>query len=284
MTNAKRIQIQADGGVLIGDDSGGDGPVIVAFPGLGDLRSEYGLLAPLLIEAGFRFISMDLRGHGESSVGFDSYTPEDVGRDAIAVLDQLGVDRATLMGTSFAAAAVFCAQALHPERIERIVVIGPFTRDMPADRWMRPLSRLLFNRLWGVAAWVSYWRSLFKDAPPADLAERAAAIRANLRESGRLEAVRAMMIATKQGAAEQLAHVTCPSVVIMGDKDPDFPDPAAEAERLAGSLGGPAAVHLIAGAGHYPQVEQPRRVADVILGASGARVPNGNRSQSAHAA
>ncbi|MFO7549180.1 MAG: hypothetical protein R6X29_09975, partial [Acidimicrobiia bacterium] len=51
---------------LAHDDSGGDGPLVVLLPGAGDLRSEHRFLAPPLVAAGYRVVTADLPGHGES--------------------------------------------------------------------------------------------------------------------------------------------------------------------------------------------------------------------------
>jgi pimeloyl-ACP methyl ester carboxylesterase len=47
-------------------------------------------------------------------------------------------------------------------------------------------------------------------------------------------------------------------LVVMGERDPDFADPAAEARWIAERLHGE--VVLVPGAGHYPQVEEPDTV------------------------
>ncbi|CAN5759832.1 hypothetical protein BH23CHL8_BH23CHL8_29140 [soil metagenome] len=49
----------------------------------------------------------------------------------------------------------------------------------------------------------------------------------------------------------------------MGDCDPDFPDPAAEAALIAERLD--ASVLLVPGAGHYPQAEYPEVVTPAVL-------------------
>ena len=54
-----------------------------------------------------------------------------------------------------------------------------------------------------------------------------------------------------------------PALVMMGTKDPDFPDPAAEARLVAGRLRGQ--VEMIDGAGHYPHAEVPDVAAPLIL-------------------
>jgi alpha-beta hydrolase superfamily lysophospholipase len=55
-------------GTLAYSDYGGSGQLALILPGMGALRSEYHYLAPKLSEAGFRALSVDLRGQGESSV------------------------------------------------------------------------------------------------------------------------------------------------------------------------------------------------------------------------
>ena len=57
-----------------------------------------------------------------------------------------------------------------------------------------------------------------------------------------------------------------PALVIMGSKDPDFPDPAAEARFTAEHLGGPAEVVMVEGVGHYPQAEALDEVAPAVAG------------------
>ena len=55
-------------------DDQGHGPLIPCVPGGGDLRSQYRFLTPQLVAAGYRVVTMDLRGQGESSVTWPEYT------------------------------------------------------------------------------------------------------------------------------------------------------------------------------------------------------------------
>jgi len=52
-------------------------------------------------------------------------------------------------------------------------------------------------------------------------------------------------------------------LVVMGEKDPDFPDPKAEAEWIAGTLHGE--VVMVPNAGHYPQSQRPDVTTDAVL-------------------
>jgi pimeloyl-ACP methyl ester carboxylesterase len=110
---------------------------------------------------------------------------------------------------------------------------------------------------------------------PADFDANEAALMTNLRESGRIRAIRQMMTASKAGIEARLGEVKVPALVAMGASDPDFTDPKAEAERQAAALGGNNRVVMIDGAGHYPQIEQPEATAQAIADFVGVEVPVG---------
>jgi pimeloyl-ACP methyl ester carboxylesterase len=78
-----------------------------------------------------------------------------------------------------------------------------------------------------------------------------------------MAALRAMFGADVSECEARMPSVATPALVIMGSRDPDFPDPAAEAELIAGRLRGD--VVMIDGAGHYPQAEFPEATAEAIL-------------------
>jgi pimeloyl-ACP methyl ester carboxylesterase len=259
--------LQREGGRLAYSDFGA-GPLVVCVPGLGDLREEYRFLTPRLVESGFRVISMDLRGHGESSTGWPDYSAEAIGDDIAALLDHLNAVDAVVIGTSMAAGSAAWAAPKAPDRISAVVLIGPFARDVGPD-WQRALLRGVFRivlaRPWGTSFWMRFWAGLFATTRPADFATYASALRNNLDEPGRLEALRAMMLGKSRWRIEaRLSEVRVPALVVMGSKDHDFSDPEAEAKLIARRLNGEVA--MIEGAGHYPHVEYPQRTGDKIIG------------------
>ena len=87
----------------------GEGPLVVCSPAMGDSRDAFAPFACRLVEAGFRVASADLRGHGDSSTGFDSYGDEPTAQDMLAVVDELGGGPAILAGASMSAAAATIA-------------------------------------------------------------------------------------------------------------------------------------------------------------------------------
>lgn len=240
----------------------GEGPLVVMLPGLGDLRQEYRFLAPLLADAGYTVVTADLRGHGESSVGWPRYDAQTVGEDLLALIDHLG-GPAFVVGNSFAAAAGVWAAAERPSAIAGLALLGPFVREQQTGLFTSLALKVMLNGPWRVRAWVAYHATLFKAGKPADYTEYGAALRRNLTEPGRFEATKALVFRSDEAVEARLAEVSVPVVVIMGDADPDFSEPEREAQEVAAALSGEYV--MLPGVGHYPQAEAPQATLDAIL-------------------
>ena len=256
----------------------GSGPLVVLVPGIGDTRVQYRFLVPELVAAGYRVVSMDLRGLGESSTGFSDYSAAAVGSDVVALLRALNAGPARLVGQSMAAGAVAWAAAEAPDHVESLVLIGPFVRDVPPTSWLQGALmdgavNAMLLRPWGAMAWSAYYDSLYPTAKPADMPAYRDALAANLAERGRLEALRAMMNASKADVDARLGQARARTLVVMGTKDPDFDGfvggQAGEARWVADRLGGE--VLMVEGAGHYPHAEMPDQVNPAIVRFLGGR-------------
>jgi pimeloyl-ACP methyl ester carboxylesterase len=252
--------LELPSGRIAYDDTGGPGPVIICVPGLGDLRQQYRYLRPLLVAGGFRVVTMDLRGMGESSTGWPSYTPANVGADIVAMIGHLRAPRVYIVGNSMAVGSAVWAAAEVPGRVAGLVLIDPFVGTEPdVSLAMRALMHVLFQRPWGPAVWRMYYKSLYKSAPPADLNHYANRLEENLSEPGRFDALKGMIWASQAPCAARLDQVRAPVLVVVGSEDSDFDDPVAQAHSVANRLHGK--VLIVPGAGHYPHVEYPQSVA-----------------------
>jgi pimeloyl-ACP methyl ester carboxylesterase len=240
-------------GIIAYDDMG-TGPLVVCVPGMGTTRGEYRFFAPRLAAAGFRVVTMDLRGHGESSANWPDYAVDALGSDVIALLRALESGPALLVGNSVGGGAAVWAAAEAPELVGGLLLIDPSVRG-EMNGPFRMLVSAIFTRPWGPTAWVKYYNGLFKTRKPDDLDAFSAMLLRMLREPGRMVALRRMMLASQNESAVRLARVTAPTLVLMGSRDPDFKDPEGEARFVAESLHG--AYCMIEGAGHYPQTEMP---------------------------
>jgi pimeloyl-ACP methyl ester carboxylesterase len=255
--------LTVDGGQIAYDDTGGDGPLILAIPGMGDLRSEYRLVRPGLMAAGYRVVTMDVRGHGESSARWDDYSARAVGRDALALIEHLKAGPAIILGNSFAAGSALWAAHEAPARVGGVVLLGPIVRDLKAPWFAKLALQVGFAGPWRVWFWTTYWDTLFPTHKPTDQTQVKAAITENLREPGRVAALQAMLDLSKADTASIIPKSRVPALVVMGTRDPDFPDAAAEARWLAAELH--AESLIVDGAGHYPHTEMPERVLPKLL-------------------
>ena len=247
-------------GTIAYDDAGA-GPLVLCVPSIGDVRAEYRFLRPQLLAAGFRVVTMDLRGHGDSSAAFPDYSAPTIGQDIVALARHFEAGPVAVIGTSKVGGSAVWAAAHAPDILDRLVLIDSFLRAHSGDWLLKTVMNVLLSRPWGPALWTMYFPKFYPSRKPADFAPYRTQLRANLRERGRIEALRAMMNddeASNAAVEASLARVTAPTLVVMGTKDPDFKDPVAEAQWIADQVHG--TVLLVAGAGHYPHVEMPEQV------------------------
>lgn len=243
-------------------DVTGEGPLVVCAPGLGDLRSVYRFLTPGLVEAGYRVAAMDLRGHGDSDATFSSYDDVAAGSDMLALAEHLG-GPAILVGNSMGAGAAVWASAERPDLVRGLVLVGPFVRDIPLGLPAKLALRVGLRKPWGPAVWNAYYAKVHPGRPPADLPAHRARIGESLRRPGHWRAFVATTHTSHAPAEARLGDVQAPTLVVMGERDADFPDPAAEAHLIADRLHGRAVI--VPDAGHYPQAEYPEIVTPEVV-------------------
>ena len=255
--------LDVPGGGRLAYSDAGTGPLVIAVPGMGDLRSTYRFLTPKLVAAGYRVVSLDVRGHGESSVRWDDYSVGAIAADILALVATLGGGPAHVIGNSMAAGAAVIAAARTPEAIRSLTLVGPFVRDMMPPWVMSALFGPLMAGPWGAALWRMLYNKSFPTRRPDDFDAEVARRRANLAEAGRLTALRRMLLASKVEAERRTGDVAAPVLVLMGSRDTDFPNPANEAQHVADLVHGRVA--MIDGAGHYPHAEMPDAFAAQLI-------------------
>lgn len=237
-----------------------DGPLVVCVPGMGDVRAAYRHLTAPLAEAGYRVAVMDLRSHGDSGTAFASHTTLDAAEDAAALIGELG-GPATVVGSSLGATAAAWIAATRPESVNGLVLSGAFLRGDGVRGAAALALKAMLMRPWGPAMAARYLGSLFSGRTTDDHPAHTAAIRAALRSN--YPGIRATFANAFLPVPARLDDVRAPALVVMGELDRDWPDPAAEAEWMRERLG--AELLMVPEAGHYPLAQRPDVTVPAVL-------------------
>jgi pimeloyl-ACP methyl ester carboxylesterase len=266
--------LTVDGGTIAYQVTG-DGPLVVLAHGIGNDRESYRFVVPQLVAAGYRVAAVDIRGSGESSAEWPSYTRTDIAGDLIAVVRHLG-GPAVLVGHSISGGAVTIAAAQAPELVEGIVELAPFTRKMSISlggmlRVRRYRAGGIRLALAGILGSVKWWHKYLDVATPgrkpADWDDQLRRNAAMLGEPGRMKALQGMGRSTPSDAAAQLGNVRWHARPGLG----------RPARRGRGDRGGAAGRDRPAvddrGGGPLPAHPVPRRD-----GGGAAAVPRGVRA------
>jgi pimeloyl-ACP methyl ester carboxylesterase len=251
----------------------GTGPLVVLAHGIGDSRSSFRFIAPALAAAGYRVATIDIRGCGDSSLGWDGYSRTDIAGDLVAVVRHVG-GPAVIIGQSISGGAATIAAAMAPDLITGLIEVAPFTRAVSypiggllgVARYRRGTVLLGRTVLMGsLASWKKYL-DLAYPTKPADWSVESARIDAKLSEPGRMKALQAMCRSQPTDAGAQLKGVRCPVLVVEGSLDPDFANPRTEGEKVVADLpAGLGELVVLEGAGHYPHAQIPEELLAVVL-------------------
>jgi pimeloyl-ACP methyl ester carboxylesterase len=264
--------VQRPGGVEIayedtGDGAGGDRPAIVLTHGFTLTLRMWDPTVDALTAAGWRVVTWDARGHGQTSTPDDPacYTLDAVVDDLTALLDHLGLRRPVIGGLSFGgylALAYWCAR---PDRVRALVLAdcGPGYRNPQArEQW----NRTAMERATDIE---SRGAEALAGDPSAGSSPEVRA-RAGLERHRSLpslvHAVRGFLTQHDGRVMERIEQVDVPALVVVGEQD----DPFRKASEVMAAKIPDARLVVIPGAGHVANLDQPeafnRAMLDFLAG------------------
>lgn len=127
------------GGMRVAYDERPGGMPILMMHGLTATRRYVVHGSSLLPRDGYRTLTYDARGHGDTDPAPDgTYDYERLADDAAGVLDTAGIERAVLMGVSMGSATALALALRRPERVAGLVIVTPAHRGAPSGdlaRW-----------------------------------------------------------------------------------------------------------------------------------------------------
>jgi pimeloyl-ACP methyl ester carboxylesterase len=271
----------------------GDGEVTLLLHGFPyDIHSYAGVI-PLLAAAGHRVIAPYLRGHGPTRF-LDSATPRSgqqaaIGTDVIALMDALGIPRATLAGYDWGGRAACVAAALWPQRCAGIVTVGsyliqdiaaamtPIQPDLEAGLWYfyyfltergragltanrRDIAKVIWTR--NSPEWHFDDATLDRAAAAFDNPDYVEVVLHSYRHRLGLAPSYPPYDQTENTLAAQ-PPITVPAITLDGLADGNFP--ATDGSTSARHFTGPRVHHQVPGAGHNLPQESPDAFASTVL-------------------
>jgi len=219
--------------------------------------------------ADHRVIAVDLRGHGGSEKPDSGYTPPEQASLVAEALRELGVEDAEVVGHSLGGSVSVALAEAAPELVDRVVII-----DMPPDHSYGDLgfiAGLAFQPVLGEALWTikpdfSVRQGLEVafapgfDIPDAfvDDVNRLTYTAYDESPSGTDEFL------DEESLDQRMRDTGKPLMVLMGAEEQIVNDPQRALDQYASAVPS-AETHLIAGAGHSPNVEKPAQTSALVL-------------------
>jgi 3-oxoadipate enol-lactonase len=199
-----------------------------------------------------RVLAVDARGHGESSWDGKPFSVEDMADDVAAVIEADGSGPASVVGMSMGGCTALALALRRPDLVDRLVLAdttacyGPDREAKWAERARMAATK---TRAEQIPFQLTRWFS--PDFAKQDGADRVVQIFLNTRPE-----VHAAACVALGGfdAAEQLAQVTAPTLVMVGETDEATPP--AMAQTLADGIPG-ARLEVIPQARHFSLIERP---------------------------
>jgi 3-oxoadipate enol-lactonase len=234
-----------------------DAPVLVLSNSLGSTLGMWDDQAPVLRER-FRLLRYDQRGHGDSPVPSGPYKIEDLGRDALALLDRLEIESASFCGLSIGGLVGMWLASEAPGRVERLVLCCTAARFDP-EMYEARASKVRAEGVGSVADTVleRWFTPEFRATRPETVEWAGNMLRSTPAEgyAGCCEVLRDTDVRSRLG------EIRSPTLVIAGAEDPAAS--VAQAEEIRDSI--PEARLVVVEAAHLANVEQPEAVTREIL-------------------
>ncbi|MGZ3473348.1 MAG: alpha/beta fold hydrolase [Polyangiales bacterium] len=234
--------------------------------GLGASSADWGSTFPALLAERHRVVALDNRGTGTSSRVPGPFSLEELARDAIAVLDDVGAEKAHVLGLSMGGMIAQLIALDHRERVEKLVLMsthcGGANAAMPLPHVLphlmpapgTPADVIVRTRLAAIAG--PGWAEKNGDEIELRVKNALAAPVPQRTYRAQLEAI------MKGDRHARLEEISAPTLVVHGDVDPLVPYP--NGELLAARIPGARLVTL-RGVGHLPMWEAPEETARSVL-------------------
>jgi pimeloyl-ACP methyl ester carboxylesterase len=236
------------------------GPPVVLIHGLGSCGDDWPFQLPPLTPR-YSVLTLDLPGHGESSLPRGPVRAAGLARAVVDLLDALDMAKANLVGLSLGGVVALQVALDWPTRLRSLVLVNSFARlRQPPGGALRGLVRIALLAA-GPMSWGGKWvaSGLFPLPGQRPLREVAAQRIASNSRSAYLRMIGALF---RYDARGRLPEVRAPTLVVAGARDETVPL-SAKTELARGIPG--ARLEVIEGSGHATPIDAPEAFNALLL-------------------
>ena len=234
-------------------------PVVVFAHSLGLDHTQWDAQA-VDLQSHFKVVRYDLRGHGASGVTFGDYSIERLSRDALALLDALGLKQVAWCGLSLGGMIGQWLGANAADRLSHLILAN--TSPRLTDPSTMETRRLAVNN-GGVGAVESLVMSRFFSTPVLAAGGPAVArARRTLLTTNPVGYANCCAAIRDMDLTPLLGQIKVPTLVISGDRDVSMPWPD-HGDKLTQAIAGARAVRL--DAAHNSNLEKPRSFSSALF-------------------
>jgi pimeloyl-ACP methyl ester carboxylesterase len=253
-------------------EAGNGGAPLLLLHGFTGAKEDFADWIDAFATHGYHVVAPDLRGHGASGQPADesAYSLATYSADARALADELGWDRFALLGHSMGGMVAQCVALDRPDRLTALVLMDTTCRSVEgidpdlAKLAVEVARREGLERL--MALMDEHESPLTTAADQRVRAEREGYVAFGERKfracSPAMYAAMALELLEQTDRLPQLATLSVPTLVVVGDQDTPFLDVSRE---MADAIPG-ASMVVLPDAGHSPQFEAPEAWWDVVSG------------------
>jgi 3-oxoadipate enol-lactonase len=228
-------------------------PPVLMIQGLGMDKHGWDIQR-IVFSLRYRVIALDNRGSGRSDKPAGDYDLRQMAADALAVLDDVGVERVHLVGASMGGAIAQLLAVLWPERVRSLTLVCTSCRNQPwrkelLQSWAWDAQRHGVGAMTGHAArWVIGPRSFRRLVPVVGWLGPLGFGRSSEAFAGQVKAI----LAADESRAGLLPTISVPTLVVVGNQD--ILTPRGDSEELAEAIP-TAELVVISGAAHGLMIE-----------------------------
>lgn len=245
------------------EDLGAGAPLVLGHSFLCSGEMWRSQLQPLAERA--RVINIDGRGHGKSGRADSRFTLYDMVADVLAVLDHLGIDRATWAGLSIGGMVALRAALTAPERVSSLILLDTHAGAEEPLKKLKYQAMAIGVRLLGIRPFLPtvmplfFGRTTLKTNP--SLVDEWRAKLAQVHVPSMLRTLDALR--NRDSVVARLGEIQAPALVIVGAEDKAL-SPACS-RQIAAALPH-ASLRIVSDSGHLSTLEQPAAVTAAMLG------------------